>query len=571
MTSTAPPLSPLSRDAALREMASANLDILVVGAGVVGAGAALDAATRGLRVGLVEASDYGSGTSSRSSKLVHGGLRYLKQLHVPLVREALRERRLILEQLCPHLARPVPFIYPLQRPVWDRTYVGLGIGAYDLLGAGSGVPGHARHLGRKATLSSFPSAKRGAVRGGILFYEGQLDDARHTMMLARTAAAHGALVANSARVTGLHRDGERVVGAQVTDVESGAQLALRASVVVLAAGVWTEEFHELLGEHRFHTRASKGVHLLVPRSAIESATGLITETEKSLLFVIPCPWSEQFWIIGTTDTPWSLDLRHPATSQADIDYLLERVNRLLEAPVTRDDVVGVYAGLRPLVGRTSDETSKLSRKHVVVSPVPGAVVVSGGKYTTYRVMAAQAVEAAARDLPFPVARSRTDSVPLVGSDGYDALLRHRERLAPDLELPTGHVDRLLGRYGVEVHDLSDLVRARPDLAHPLVGAPRYLRVEAQYAVSHEGALHLEDILARRLRVSVDTPSRGLDTASEVANLVAPLLGWSASDIARELDYYTAQVEAERGSQLQPDDLTANAARLVAPDVRDPHL
>ncbi len=569
MTSTAPPLSPLSRDAALREMTAAGLDILVVGAGVVGAGAALDAATRGLRVGLVEASDFGSGTSSRSSKLVHGGLRYLKQLHVPLVREALRERRLILEHLCPHLAHPVPFLYPLRRPAWDRAYVGLGIAAYDLLGAGRGVPGHAQHLGRKRALSSFPSAKKDAVRGGILFYEGQLDDARHTMMLARTAAAHGAFVANSARVTGLRRDGERVVGAHVTDLESGAELAVSASVVVLATGVWTEKFHALLGGHRFHTRASKGVHLVVPRSAIDSATGLITETEKSLLFVIPCPWSEQFWIVGTTDTPWSLDLRHPAASQADIDYLLERVNRLLEAPLTRDDIVGVYAGLRPLVGGASDETSKLSRKHVVVSPAPGAVVVSGGKYTTYRVMAAQAVDAAARDLPFPVARSRTDNVPLVGADGYDALLRHPEHLGPDLEIPVAHFDRLVGRYGVEVRELSSLVHARPDLAHPLKGAPRYLRVEAHYAVSHEGALHLEDILARRLHVSVDTPSRGLESASEVANLVAPLLGWSATDIARELDYYTARVEAERDSQLQLDDLTANAARLLAPEVRGP--
>ena len=568
MTTVAPALSPEARAAALQQMAVTTLDVLVVGGGVVGAGAALDAASRGLKVGLVEARDYGAGTSSRSSKLIHGGLRYLKQLHFPLVFEALRERKLILERLCPHLARPVPFLYPLERRGWDRIYVGLGVGVYDLLGAGRGVPSHLKHLSRRRTFASFRGAKKGAVHGGILFYEGQLDDARHTMMLARTAADQGALVANSARVTAFIREGDRVVGAKVTDLESGIEVSVRASVVINAAGVWTDEIQDLLGERRqFRVQASKGIHVLVPRTAIDSDTGLITETEKSLLFVIPCPWSDDFWIIGTTDTAWNLDLAHPAASRTDIDYVLERANGLLERPLTRDDVVGVYAGLRPLLAGESDQTSNLSREHTVASPVPGLVLVAGGKYTTYRVMAADAVDAAVSSLSRPVPRSRTDRVPLVGAVGYDELWRDRQRLATSSGLPVQQVERMLHRYGTAVQEVLDLVAAQPDLAQPLRGAPAYLRADAWYAVSHEGALHLDDILARRLRASVDTPSRGVDAAPEVAELVAPLLGWTDADVERELEHYTARVQAERESQLKLDDQTADAARLGAPDVR----
>ncbi len=568
MTFVAPPLSPSSRNDALRSMANSELDVLVIGGGVVGAGAALDAATRGLRVGLVEARDYGSGTSSRSSKLIHGGLRYLKQLNFGLVFEALRERKLILETLCPHLARPVPFIYPLERWGFDRAWVGAGVGVYDVLGAGRGVPSHMKHLSRDKTLRIFRGGKRDAIRGGILFYEGQVDDARHTMMLTRTAVAHGALAANSTRVTGFIRDNDRVVGVQATDLESGAELQIRAKTVINAAGVWTDEIQQMIGgKGQFRVHASKGIHILVPRSKIDSDTGLITETEKSLLFIIPCPWSDKFWIIGTTDTSWKLDLAHPAASSADIDYLLDHANGLLANQLTRDDVVGVYAGLRPLLAGESDETSKLSREHAVVSPVPGLVIVAGGKYTTYRVMAADAVDEAAKQLPTTVAESRTDSVPLVGAEGYRALVDRRAHVAAQSGMTVEQLDRLLGRYGTAVGELIDLTAEQPDLAEPLTGAPDYLKVEAYYAVSHEGALHLDDILARRLRVSVDTPSRGVDAAPEVAHLVAPILGWDPATVSREIEHYDGRVAAEIDSQKQPDDHTADSARLGAPEVR----
>jgi glycerol-3-phosphate dehydrogenase len=562
------PLSPEGRAAALRRMADEQFDVLVIGAGVVGAGAALDAASRGLKVALVEARDFGSGTSSRSSKLVHGGLRYLKQLNFHLVFEALRERKLILETLCPHLARPVAFIYPLEKPLWDRAYVGAGVGVYDVLGAGRGVPSHLKHLSQKATLKSFRSGKPGAIKGGILFYEGQLDDARHTMMISRTAADYGAAVASSTRVTGLLRDGDAVIGVAARDLESGEELRIRATVTINAAGVWTDEIQDMIGgKGQFRVRASKGVHVLVPRDRIDSDTGLITETEKSLLFIIPCPWSDEFWIIGTTDTAWDLDLAHPAASRPDIDYILAHANTLLDKPLTRDNVIGVYAGLRPLLAGESDETSKLSREHACVSPVPGLVIVAGGKYTTYRVMADDAVNLAAKALTRSVPSCLTDKVPLVGAAGYQALVNTKESLADRSGLPVERIEHLLGRYGSAIREVLDLVAEHPELGEPLEHAPRYLKVEAYYAVSHEGALHLDDILARRLRVSVDTWDRGVDVAGEVAGIVAPVLGWDEATIAREVEHYRVRVAAERDSQEQLDDRTADSARLGAPEVR----
>jgi glycerol-3-phosphate dehydrogenase len=546
-------------------MAEQELDVLVIGGGVTGAGCALDAVTRGLTVGLVEARDFAAGTSSRSTKLFHGGLRYLEQLNFPLVLEALKERSLVLNTLCPHLARPVPFIYPLERPVLDRAYVGLGIGVYDVMGAGRGVPGHLKHLGRKKALESFPSGRRSAIRGAIRFYEGQVDDARHTMMIARTAAQYGALCANSARVVGFLREDDRVVGARVRDLESGHEFDVRAKEVINAAGVWTDEIQTMVGGRgQFQVRASKGVHLVVPRNRINSATGIITRTEKSLLFIIP--WGSH-WIIGTTDTDWTLDLAHPAASQTDIDYLLDHANSLLQDPLTREDVVGVYAGLRPLLSGESDSTSQLSREHAVASPVRGLTVIAGGKYTTYRVMAKDAVDAAVHGMQRKVPGSCTERTPLLGADGYLAAWNSRELTAARTGLRRRQVEHLLGRYGTLMSELLDLITERPELGEPLAGAPGYLKAEACYAASHEGALHLEDVLTRRTRISIEVDDRGHAAAQEVAELVAPVLGWDAHDVAREVEHYRARVQAERESQHQPDDLTADAARLGAPYVR----
>ena len=564
MSSTTTVLSPAARTESLARMESEELDILVIGGGVVGAGTALDAVTRGLKVGLLEARDYAAGTSSRSSKLFHGGLRYLEQFNFSLVFEALKERSLVLNTLCPHLARPVPFIYPLEKII-DRGYVGLGIGVYDVMGAGRGVPGHHKHLGKKKTLESFPSGKRSAIRGAVKFYEGQVDDARHTMMLARTAAAYGALCANSTRVTGFLREDDKVVGVLACDLETGRSFEVRAKQVINAAGVWTDEVQQMVGGRgQFQVRASKGVHLVVPRNRINSATGIITRTEKSLLFVIP--WGSH-WIIGTTDTDWKLDLAHPAASRSDIDYILGHVNKLLADPLDHEDVVGVYAGLRPLLFGESDSTSKLSREHAVSSPVRGLTVIAGGKYTTYRVMAKDAVDAAVHGLERKVPKCVTENIPLVGAEGYLGAYNSRNLTAERAGMRVSRIEHLLGRYGTLINELLELIEADPELGKPLDSAPEYLRAEVVYAASHEGAQHLDDILTRRTRISIEVPDRGDAAAAEVARLVAPVLGWDERHVSEEIEHYRLRVLAERDSQQQLDDDTADAARLGAPDVR----
>lgn len=564
MSFTTTVLSPAARTESIARMESEELDILVIGGGVVGAGTALDAVTRGLKVGLLEARDYAAGTSSRSSKLFHGGLRYLEQFNFSLVFEALKERSLVLNTLCPHLARPVPFIYPLEKII-DRGYVGLGIGVYDVMGAGRGVPGHHKHLGKKKTLESFPSGKRSAIRGAVKFYEGQVDDARHTMMLARTAAAYGALCANSTRVTGFLREDDKVVGVLACDLETGRSFEVRAKQVINAAGVWTDEVQQMVGGRgQFQVRASKGVHLVVPRNRINSATGIITRTEKSLLFVIP--WGSH-WIIGTTDTDWKLDLAHPAASRSDIDYILGHVNKLLADPLDHEDVVGVYAGLRPLLFGESDSTSKLSREHAVSSPVRGLTVIAGGKYTTYRVMAKDAVDAAVHGLERNVPKCVTENIPLVGAEGYLGAYNSRNLTAERAGMRVSRIEHLLGRYGTLINELLELIEADPELGKPLDSAPEYLRAEVVYAASHEGAQHLDDILTRRTRISIEVPDRGDAAAAEVARLVAPVLGWDERHVSEEIEHYRLRVLAERDSQQQLDDDTADAARLGAPDVR----
>jgi glycerol-3-phosphate dehydrogenase len=318
------------------------------------------------------------------------------------------------------------------------------------------------------------------------------------------------------------------------------------------------------GRGQFQVRASKGIHLVVPRNRINSRTGLITRTEKSLLFIVP--WGSH-WLVGTTDTDWQLDLAHPAASQADIDYLLGHANTMLEDPLTRRDVVGVYAGLRPLLSGESDSTSKLSREHAVASPVRGLIMVAGGKYTTYRIMAADAVNAAVHDLDRAVPASITERVPLLGAEGYHGLWNRRALIAEETGLPEATIEHLLGRYGSLLPEVLAATESDPTLGRPLAGAPEYLGAEAVYAASHEGALHLDDILARRTRISIETWDRGVSAAPEVARLVAPVLGWNEDDVRREVEHYVKRVEAERESQEQPDDLSADAARLGAPDVR----
>jgi glycerol-3-phosphate dehydrogenase len=350
----------------------------------------------------------------------------------------------------------------------------------------------------------------------------------------------------------------------VHDQESGRRIKVRARQVINATGVWTDDTQGLVGERgQFKVRASKGIHLVVPRDRIQSSSGLILRTEKSVLFVIP--WGRH-WIIGTTDTEWDLDKAHPAASAADIDYLLDHVNAVLEPPLTHADVEGVYAGLRPLLSGESDSTSKLSREHAVAHTVPGLVVVAGGKYTTYRIMAKDAVDAAVHALDAKVPPSVTEHVPLLGAEGFGAMKNNRYQLAQRYGVHVARVEHLLGRYGSLVEEVLDLVAADPALGQPLTGAPDYLRAEIVYAARFEGARHVEDLLARRTRISIETFDRGIGAMEETARLAAPVLGWSEQQVAAEVEHYRKRVEAERESQKMPDDETADSARLGAPEV-----
>lgn len=540
---------------------------MVVGGGVVGAGVALDAVTRGLTTGLVEARDFGSGTSSRSSKLIHGGLRYLEQLNVALVREALSERSLLLQRLAPHLVRPVSFMFPFTHHGWERAYVGAGVTAYDTLGFSMGqtrgLPGH-RQLTRRGALRLAPALNRKALTGALVYWDAQVDDARYVVTLVRTAASFGAQAASRTQVTGFLREGERVTGVRATDLETGNELEIRAQQVVNATGVWTDEIQEMVGGRgSINVRASKGVHLVVPRDRIHSTTGIILRTPVSVLFVIP--WGRH-WIIGTTDTDWSLDKAHPAASRADIDYVLGQLNKILAVPLSQDDVEGVYAGLRPLLAGESESTSKLSREHTVVHPVPGLVMIAGGKYTTYRIMARDAVDAVAHGLDGKVAPSCTDSVPLAGADGFIALWNSRHTLARSSGLHVARIEHLLQRYGSMIGEVLSLIAADPGLGKPLAGADDYLRAEIVYAASHEGARHLDDVLARRTHASIETWDRGLSAAEEAVSLMAGPMRWKSRQLARELENFRARIAAERASQEADTDTDADAIRLGAPDI-----
>ncbi|WP_067544122.1 glycerol-3-phosphate dehydrogenase [Nocardia crassostreae] len=558
-------LGPEQRAAAWEKLGGEHYDVVVIGGGVVGAGIALDAATRGLEVALVEARDLASGTSSRSSKMFHGGLRYLEMMEFGLVREALKERELALATLAPHLVKPLRFLYPLSHYAWERPYVATGLLMYDTMGGAKSVPGQ-HHLTRSAALRLAPGLKRDALTGGLTYYDTVVDDARHTMTVARTAAHYGAVIRTSTQVIGFLREADRVVGVKVHDSEDGRTTEVRSSVVINATGVWTDELQALAKQRgRFHVRASKGVHIVVPRDRIASDTSIILRTEKSVLFVIS--WGTDHWIIGTTDTDWNLDLAHPAATKSDIDYILDHVNKVLVTPLTHADITGVYAGLRPLLAGESDQTSKLSREHAVARIAPGLVAIAGGKYTTYRVMAYDAVDEAAQDIPRRVSPTITEKVPLLGADGYYALMNQTPHLAEKYGIHPYRIQHLLNRYGSLIDEVLGLADGKPELLEPITASPGYLRVEVVYAAAAEAALHLDDILARRTRISIEYAHRGVDCAEEVANLVAPVLGWSATEIAREVDTYKARVKAEIESQTQPDDASAEALRLEAPEAR----
>jgi glycerol-3-phosphate dehydrogenase len=536
-------LNPNQRESALTSLGSESFDVLVIGGGVNGVGAALDAATRGLKVALIESQDIAAGTSSRSSKLIHGGLRYLEQYDFKLVREALHERELLVSTLCPHLVKPVGFLFPLTEKFKERTYVGAGLALYDALrGFQRALPWH-KHLSQKQINEIAPSLRPDIILGAIKYFDAQVDDARHTLSVARTAARHGAVIATRVSAESLIRVGKSVTGVVAKDLVSGKTISIKAAVTVMCAGIWSDELHSKFDlKAGYDVTMSKGAHIVLPGSAIKSDAGIILKTPVSVLFIIP--WADK-WIVGTTDTPYTGDRSEPFASREDVQYIVDQANRVLSPQINIDEIIGVYAGLRPLVSNKKNSlTTKLSREHTVDRPAPGFVSIAGGKYTTYRIMGRDVIDLAANELRKLTPESITDKLPLVGADGYFALVQQVDRLAADSGLSVETITHLLNRYGSMISEILELVEETPSLSKKLAADLPYIKAEIYYAASHEGAHSVDDVISRRTRIAFEAHNYGVELTESIAEIIAPVLGWSTRERKASVAAYESLVERE---------------------------
>jgi glycerol-3-phosphate dehydrogenase len=537
----AAPLEARARD--LAALVAGPLDVLVVGGGIVGSGAALDAATRGLRVGLVERDDIAIGTSSRSSRLIHGGLRYLEQYRFGLVREALRERSRLLD-LAPHLVTIQPLLFPLFGwPIVTRVFYQTGMTLYDVLGARKDGGWH-RHLSVSEVLEHTPSMRRRDLRGGLLFHDGVEDDARYTLAVARSAREDGASVVTRVRAEGLIEEAGRVAGARVCDTTSGDSHEIRARVVIDATGVWGADPTSPLSGGTTRLLPSRGAHLVVPRDRIPSDVGLTIRVPGKVVFLVPWP---HFWLVGTTDAPYDGPIDRPTAGQGEVDELLEAVNHVLDVGLGRSDVVGTYAGLRPLIAPSGGGSSTVtaSREHRVVVEPNGLVRVSGGKYTTYRLMAEQTIDAALGVLGEEKRARPTGTVTrrLVGAADRPELDRLAATIATEDGLEPAVATRLVDRHGTQARDVVALGRELGLLGR-LVDGEDHLEVEVAWAARHELALSIDDVLARRMRLAHELPDRGAAIAPRVAAILAGELGWDETRQAAEVDAFLATARRE---------------------------
>lgn len=531
------------RAAALERLAHEQFDVLVIGAGATGAGVALDAASRGLKVALVDGHDIGYGTSSKSSKMIHGGIRYLQQGDVSLVWQALRERRHLLAN-APHMVRPLGFMIPIYRhggliPHLLARLFGIVLWAYDLVG-GASVVGKHRRLSKDEALALMPSLRGEDITGALLYFDARTDDARLTLTVARTAADHGAAVVNYARVVDLVKDDAgRAVGARV---DTGAGVVdVSAACVVNAAGVWIDAIEAIdQGPGHETLRPARGVHIVVPTSAMQSEVAVILAVPKGPGSVFAVPWIDGgFTYVGTTDTDFSGPLEDPFITAAEVEVLLGHINPSITTPLTASDVVGSWAGLRPLLrGAPDAKTADLSRHHKVTRWPSGVVSIAGGKLTTYRRMAEDTVDEVLRGLGRSAA-CKTKNLALHGVAGADQV--------GDGGLGAAARDRLVNRYGVDAAAVIALATGEPALAEPLVPSLPYLRAEAVYGARHELVVSLDDIFARRTRARLLARDATAAVAEDVAALVAADLGWSPEEQRAQVERYRASVETERQS------------------------
>jgi glycerol-3-phosphate dehydrogenase len=531
-------LPPFDRAAMLRRLSDEEFDVLVVGGGITGTGAALDAASRGLRTALVERDDFASGTSSKSSKLVHGGLRYLQQGDVRLVYEALAERQRLLHN-APHLVHVLPFLIPIltKDGVVGRKLaraLGTAMWGYDAT-AGVRIGKLHRKLTKEEALAHLPTMPAERLAWAYLYYDAQTDDARLCLTVARTAAGYGAAIANHASVIGLDKDANgKVIGATVE--ADGDRIQVRARVVVNAAGVWSDEVRTLdEGRDPHAIRPAKGVHLMVPWAKVRNDIAAVIAVPKDRRSLFVVPWGEHTYV-GTTDTDYHGSLDDPQCTKDDIDYVLRALNYSITTGITEQDITGVWAGLRPLVkSASSGRTADLSRRHVISVSASGVVSVMGGKLTTYRRMAADAVDVVAERLDIP-ARSRTKRMLLSGAEGFTA--------PPESASIAGH---LALRYGSDSAAVQQLFDSDGRLVAPLVPGLPYLAAEAVFAARHEMARTLDDVLSRRTRARLLDRDATRDAAPAVASLLAGELGWDEAETERQVKDYLERDEHERRS------------------------
>ena len=545
-------MAEFDRAASRARLADETFDVVVVGGGITGAGVALDAASRGLRTALVERSDFASGTSSKSSKLVHGGLRYLNQRDYRLVYEALAERQRLLDN-APHLVQALPFLIPLYGGKAIAKALNTALWLYDLTG-GLRIGKRHKRISIDDTLGHMPTLRRKGLAAGFLYYDARADDARLTLSLVRTAALdHGAVAANYTPVTGVLREdggGGRAVGVRAGDIE------VRAAAVVNATGVWADEVRAMdEGVHPHVIRPAKGVHITVPFDKVQPDIAVVIPVLKDKRSIFVVPWGDRVYI-GTTDTDYQGSLEHPTCTKADVRYLLDAANAFLSEPLTEADILGTWAGLRPLVASASSErTADLSRRHKVTRSESGVVTVTGGKLTTYRRMASDTVDAVAEQLGRR-GKSRTKKLPLRGAVGADALLASGagERLG----VTDAQLAHLASRYGAEARTVAAIVAGDPPTGEPLIPSLPYLRAEALYAVRYEMAQNLEDVLSRRTRALLLARDACDAAAADVAAMVAPELGWDDAQTAREVAAFRELIATERTTAASDDPMEALA-------------
>ena len=483
-------------------------DILVIGGGATGIGIAVDAASRGYRTCLVEQGDFGMGTSSRSTKLIHGGVRYLRQGNIGLVREALRERG-ILRRNAPHLVRELGFVIPSYGR-WDKAYYGAGLRLYDLLAGGSKFP-RSRSLSKADALDLAPTLRADGLRGGLLYYDGQFDDARLLISLAQTAVDHGACLVNYAAAAGITKDAQgRATGACVRDEETGDEVEVYAKVVVNAAGPFIDEVRrqDQPGVEGL-VAPSQGVHLVLDRAFLPGHTAIVVPRTPDGRVMFAIPWLGHT-LVGTTDTPIDAPVRQPRPRETEVESIIETVSRYLAGPPSRSDIRSVFTGIRPLVKKgVGGATAALSREHSIYVSASGLVSIAGGKWTTYRVMARDCVDQAAKVGGLPVRECVTEDLRLHGRPGEPA---HASATAA---------------YGSEAAAVEALIRETPGWDVPGGGAAPHLG-EVIWAVREEMARTVEDVLARRSRLLFLDARAAVAMAPAVAAVMARELGRDAT-------------------------------------------